>query len=231
MPVYVFDEIDSTNRFAKTLTDNCALVIANSQSAGRGRLNRSFCSPKDAGIYMSLKMPVNDLYANVPFITTLCAVAVHKAIESLFDIECGIKWVNDIYLGDKKVSGILCEGFNDTHVIIGIGINFYPASLPEEIKNIATYLTDYPSSVTRCELTGAICNNIASLINNLPDTSFMEYYKSHSSVLGRDILCIQSDVTFSATAVDINPEGALVVKTDDGFKTLSTGEISIRFTD
>ncbi|MBQ3110785.1 MAG: biotin--[Clostridia bacterium] len=231
IPVYVFDELDSTNRFAKALTDDIALVVANSQSSGRGRLNRSFYSPKDAGIYMSLKIKVSDLYQNVPFITTLCAVAVHKAIDKLYNIDCGIKWVNDIYIGNKKVSGILCEVCDDYHVVIGIGINFYPSSLPEDIRDIATHLTDYPSTVTRCELIAAIFENIYALIQSLPDTSFMDYYKSHSCVLGKKVLCIQGDSSFFAVATDIDSSGGLIVKTPDGLKTLSTGEVTLRITD
>ena len=231
IPIYVFDELDSTNRFAKSLTDDIALVVANSQSSGRGRLNRSFYSPKDSGIYMSLKMPVDDLYNNIPFVTTICAVAVHQAIKALFNIDCGIKWVNDIYIGNKKVSGILCEVCDCTHTVIGIGINFYPSSLPEDITHIATHLTTYPSSVTRCDLIGAICNNIYTLIKKLPNTDFMDYYKSHSCVIGKNVLCIQGDNSFSAVATDIDSFGGLIVKTPDGFKTLSTGEITLRVKD
>lgn len=231
IPVYVFDEIDSTNRFAKTLTEDCALVVANSQTQGRGRLGRSFYSPKGSGIYMSLKMPVEDLYNQIPFITTLCAVAVHRAIKKLFDADCGIKWVNDICIGNKKVSGILCEVCDCAHAVIGIGVNFYPSSLPEDIQHIATHLTDYPSPVTRCNLIGAICNNVSTLIKNLPDTSFMDYYKAHSCVIGKNVLCIQGDNSFSAIATDIDSSGGLIVQTADGIKTLSTGEITLRVKD
>ena len=231
IPVYVFDETDSTNRFAKVLTDDIALVVANSQSSGRGRLNRQFYSPKGSGVYFSLKVNVPDLYSNVPFITTLAAVSVHKAIKKLYNITCGIKWVNDIYIGSKKVAGILCECCDESHAVIGIGINCYPAPMPEELKMVATHLTDYPSLITRNELICEIVNNIFKALSHLPDASFMEYYKEHSIVIGKKVLCIQGDNSFSAIATDIDPLGGLIVKTDDGFKTLSTGEITIRFTD
>ncbi len=231
LPVFVFDELDSTNRFAKALTESCALVVADRQSAGKGRMGRTFFSPKGAGVYLSLKINVPDLYKNVPFITTLASVAVHKSIKELYNIDCDIKWVNDIYLNNKKVAGILCEAPDDTHAIIGIGINVYPSSLPEALKGIATYLAKSFTSVTRNELIASIADNILSLSASLPDTSFMDYYKAHSIVIGKNILCIQQDTTFTATAIDINQNGGLVVKTTDGIRTLSTGEISVRFTD
>lgn len=229
--VYVFDSIDSTNRFAKSLTDEFALVVANSQTHGRGRLDRVFFSPADSGIYMSLKVPVQSLYSFVPFITTLSAVGVHRAVNELLGINLSVKWVNDLYKDGKKVAGILCEVCDDSHVVIGIGINFYASSVPKELEDIATHITDCAVQVTRSELIGAICDNISSMIFALPDTSFMDYYKQHSCVIGKKVKCIQSDSFFVATALDIDSNGALVVLADDGIKTLSSGEISIRFTD
>lgn len=231
LPIFVFDEIDSTNSFAKNLTEDFSLVVADSQIRGRGRLNRSFFSPKGLGIYLSLKVKVSDLYQNVPFITTLAATCVHKAVKKLFNIDCGIKWVNDIYIGNKKLSGILCEIADASHAVIGIGINFYPSSLPDDLKPIATHLTTYPSTVTRNELIGEIVNNLLASISELPKASFMEYYKAHSCVIGKKVLCIQGNCSFTATAVDITPFGGLVVKTAEGLKTLSSGEVSLRFTD
>ena len=231
IPVYVFDEIDSTNRFAKTLNEDFALVVSDTQSMGRGRLGRSFHSPKGVGIYMSVKAKIEDLYNSVPFVTTLSAVAVHQSIKDLFGADCSIKWVNDIYIGSKKVSGILCEAVDASHAVIGIGINFYPSPLPKELEGIATSLSACPSPVSRSILAGRICNALLKLIKKLPDTQFMEYYKANSCVLGKRVLCIQGDESFPAIAKDIDPFGALVVETSTGPRTLSTGEITLRFTD
>lgn len=231
LPVYLFDEIDSTNAFAKTLTEDFALVVSDSQISGRGRLGRTFFSPKGVGIYMSLKIKLSDLYQNVPFITTLAAVSVHQSVKKLYDTDCGIKWVNDLYIGKKKVCGILCEAIDSSHAVIGIGINVYPSPLPEELKNTVTHLATADSSVSRNQLIASVADNIINLLSLLPDTSFMDYYKAHSNIIGKDILCIQPDCTFTATAVDITDTGALIVKTQDGFRALSTGEITIRFTD
>lgn len=231
VPIFVFDEIDSTNTFAKTLTHDFALVVADLQTQGRGRLNRTFFSPKGSGIYLSLKIKVSDLYSAVPFITTLAAVSVHKAIKKLFSINCGIKWVNDIYIGNKKLAGILCEIADASHAVIGVGINFYPSDFPDDLKQIATHLTAYPSAVTRNELIGEIINNLLQLVEALPDSSFMEYYKAHSIVIGKKVLCIQGNSSFEATAVDIDTSGGLIVKTAAFTQTLSSGEVSLRLTD
>lgn len=229
IPLYVFDIIDSTNSFAKKLEEDFALVVADCQSSGRGRLGREFYSPKGSGIYFTLKVKNENLYQNVPFITTLASVAVHQAVKTLCNTDCGIKWVNDIYINNKKVSGILCEIVDETHAVIGIGINFYKSALPENLKNIATSLFDDTSPVTREELIAYVADNLFRLLSKLPDTSFMEYYKSNSIVLGKKVLCITGEQSFEATATDITPQGALVVQAADGMRTLSSGEITLRF--
>lgn len=231
LPVYAFDSIDSTNQFARTLSEDCALVVADTQHSGRGRMGRRFFSPKGTGVYLSLKINVPDLYKNVPFISTLASVAVHKAINSLYCVSCGIKWVNDIYIGTKKVAGILCEAPDCDHAIIGIGVNVYPSTFPEELKSSVTYLTEHGSSVTRNMLISEITDNLISLLKALPDTSFIDYYKIHSIVIGENIVCITPEGTFTGIATGITDECALIVQSPDGIRTLSTGEVSIRFTD
>ncbi|MGM9552594.1 MAG: biotin--[acetyl-CoA-carboxylase] ligase [Clostridia bacterium] len=229
VPIYVFDEIDSTNRFAKELDLDFALVVSDSQYSGRGRLGRKFYSPKGTGIYMTLRVKVSDLYNLVPFITTISATGVHKAIKTICHKDLCIKWVNDIYANGKKVSGILCEIADDSHAVIGIGINFLSSPMPEELSCIAASLFEHDAPITRCELIAKVTDNILTLLSHLPDTSFMEYYKANSIVLGKDVLCIQGNSTFEAHVLDIDPKGGLVVKTKDKVVTLSSGEITVRF--
>lgn len=230
LPVYVFESLDSTNRFAKTLTEDFALVVADCQTNGRGRLNRSFFSPKGTGIYFSLKVKIPHLYENVPFITTAAAVAVHRAITAVSNVKSGIKWVNDIYIGNKKLSGILCEAVDDCHVVIGIGINYTPSSLPDDLTDIVTFLYNKEPLVTRNEIIALIVDNLLDITSDLSDTSFMEYYKTHSIVIGKKVLCIQGENSFEATVLDIDNQGGLLVKTASGIKTLSSGEITLRLT-
>ncbi len=227
IPVYYFDSIDSTNSFAKTLTEDFALVVANCQNLGRGRLGRSFHSPQ-GGIYFSLVASVSDLYQNVPFITTAASVAVIKAIKALYNVETSIKWVNDVYLEGKKIAGILCEVADASRVVIGIGINFYKTALPKEIEHTATYLFETEAPHNRNRFVSLITDNLLSILSNPEDKSFMEYYKAHSLVIGKAVICTRGNESFEAKAVDIDSDGALVVETPQGIQRLNSGEISIK---
>ena len=144
--IHVFEKIDSTNNYAKGLdvSGGLHLIIASEQTAGRGRLGRSFYSPAEKGIYMSLAFePHFDLDKSL-FVTTLSAVAMCRAIEEVTGLSPKIKWVNDIYLNGKKLSGILTEAESNFEtgmiqkIIVGIGVNCFSCDMPEEIQEVAT---------------------------------------------------------------------------------------------
>ena len=152
--VKYYDEIDSTNdearRFAQNENSDC-LIIANQQTKGRGRRGRTFFSPKDSGIYMSLIVHVGKNVEKLSSITAVAAVSVAKAVDTVVYNEQNtslIKWVNDVYIADKKVSGILTEAYSFMedeeagYLIIGFGINVYEpqTGFPKEIKNTAGFL-------------------------------------------------------------------------------------------
>ena len=147
LKVFRYESIDSTNNEAKRLLKaekGDFLVIADEQTAGRGRQGKSFYSPKDTGIYMSLVKRRGEALADAVSATTAAAVAVCRAIEALSDKKPAIKWVNDIYLGSNKIGGILCESVNSGNnrdsaaVIIGIGLNLSTPSFPDDIPNAAS---------------------------------------------------------------------------------------------
>ena len=147
LKLYFFDEIDSTNNFAKKLieegTTDEAVIIARTQTAGRGRQGKSFYSPSDSGIYMTVVLNPNSKISTVVTLTAKIACIVAKSIYEVYGIQVGIKWVNDLYLNNRKVCGILCEADNDydnmllKHVYVGIGINMTTIDFPEDIKNSA----------------------------------------------------------------------------------------------
>lgn len=231
--VFVFDTIDSTNLFAKrefaTAKEHPLIVVANSQTAGRGRMGRNFYSPKDTGIYMSIAINTKQV-SNILSVTAKTAVGVCRALEGL-NLSPKIKWVNDIYINNKKVCGILAEGIVDNEnsiidgIVIGIGINVSTASFPQEIEDIATSLG---TNEDRNVIISSIVNNVLGVI--LDDTGdFISEYKEKSLVIGKEITCFSATDSFSATAVDVDSNGSLIVKLEDGtFKTISTGEVSIR---
>lgn len=237
IPVYYYDTINSTNARAKLFceshkdTNINALFVANHQSEGRGRLGRSFYSPSDTGLYMSLLTKPPKDTSDMVCLTTAAAVCVTQALEELCDIKPQIKWVNDIYLGSKKVCGILCEAVTSDktnaidYVIIGIGVNISTTDFPTEISGIATSIGQ---DINRNELCAKITDNLIDMKNTIANRSFIDEYKAHSLVLGKEITYTQNGETKSATAIDIDNNGGLVIKTESGIDTLSTGEISVR---
>ena len=202
-------------------------------------MGKSFYSPSKSGIYMSILLRPTISAEESLFLTTSAAVATAKAIEDVSDKIAQIKWVNDVYIDNKKVCGILTEGvFNiETnhldYAIVGIGINvcFPEDSFPKEIENIATAIFENPTDAA---------NKRSILIARLLDY-FMEYYKdfhskkyvkeyiNRSMILGKEINIVDKDKIIPATAVEIDKKCRLKVKLKDGsYKWLSSGEVSIR---
>jgi BirA family biotin operon repressor/biotin-[acetyl-CoA-carboxylase] ligase len=216
------EETDSTNRVAKELARQGAphgtAVLAKRQTAGRGRLGRSFFSP-EGGLYLSVILRPQCKPDDLALMTPMAAVAVCRALEELC-IAPRIKWVNDLYLGDKKLCGILCEGCGDA-VIVGIGLNLYtpeggfPADIP------ATAL-DVP--VDRMVLAEAIRKQL------LQPGDFLEEYRSLCLTVGKTVTVhpVQGE-PYEARALEIDHRCRLVVESCRGVETLDSGEVSVRF--
>lgn len=214
---------DSTNRVAKELARQGAphgtAVLAKRQTAGRGRLGRAFFSP-EGGLYLSVilrpQCPVEDR----ALMTPMAAVAVCRALERVCGASPGIKWVNDLYIGSKKLCGILCEGCGDA-VIVGIGLNLrtpeggFPADIP------ATAL-DVP--VDRQALAEAIRQQL------LQPGAYVAEYRERCLLLGKTVTVhpVRGE-PYEARAVDIDHRCRLVVESRRGVETLDSGEVSVRF--
>ncbi len=226
--VSVFDTIDSTNSEAKRSSVPFPhLICADSQSAGRGRLGRSFYSPEKTGLYMSLAFEPRAHMADAVTVTAAAAVAVCAAIDRLCGTDCKIKWVNDVYLSGKKVCGILTEATtkgDKTVIIVGIGINCTTEAFPEDIRDRAGSI----GCLDREALAAAVVNKLIYYCNNLEKRDWLPEYRRRSLVLGEKINYTESGITKEATAVDIDENGGLVVKENGVIKTLSTGEITVR---
>ena len=235
----LLEETDSTNRVAKELAwqgePEGTLVVANVQSAGRGRLGRSFYSPAGSGIYMSLILRPNLAATQALRITSCAAVAVARAIENVTELSPKIKWVNDIYINNKKVCGILTEaGFSGEgermqHAVLGIGVNVGKIQFPDELSRIATSLgNETKEPVSRSRLLAEICNEFSEFYENIEKGTFLEESKRRSFVLGKQIVVHTSEGMYEAKAVDLNEEGHLIVERDGKRESLYTGEITIR---
>ncbi len=239
--LYVYDEVDSTNEEVKRLAAKGAghgtLAVANQQTAGKGRLGRYFYSPDQTGIYMSLLLKLGLNFSESLLVTTAASVAVCRAIEEVCDISCGIKWVNDIYLHNKKICGILTEAVMDpaegkiSGMICGIGINVGRKEFPEEAGKLADslYHTDEIDANLLNHLTAAVYKHLMELCEKLPDKSYMAEYRERSVVLGKAIRYTDHGVWKNAYVTGINEEGGLELQTEtEGAFTLASGEISVR---
>jgi len=227
------DVLDSTNleakRRAATGERLPMLVTAGSQTAGRGRLGRSFYSPEDTGVYMTVMFLNNSDFGSAVTITTAAAVAVCRAVEAVTGLSPDIKWVNDIYLNGRKVCGILAESslLNRGHVIaVGIGINVTTETFPEELGGIAGSLG---TENIREELIARTAAELLKVAGRDP-AEYMDYYRSRSVVIGREIMFGPHDGEKTpATALGIDDRGGLIVRLPGGEeKTLFTGEITVR---
>lgn len=241
--INIYDVLESTNITAKELANknakNGSVILAEQQTAGKGRLGRNFYSPENSGIYMSVILRLDQSIDCSLLITSAAAVAVCRAIEKMYNVNPQIKWVNDVYLNHKKICGILTEASinykNNSldYIIVGIGINVSTTDFPNDIKNKASsILTNEVISnniISRNELIAEVLNQLEIICGDLEDRTFINEYKNRSCVLGCDINVISMDKQEFAKAIDITDNGYLIVKTIDGeIKQLSTGEITIR---
>ncbi|MCQ2592031.1 MAG: biotin--[acetyl-CoA-carboxylase] ligase [Treponema sp.] len=262
-----FKEIDSTNTYAKkilsengsfrlldgTLTErgkkyHNSIIVSECQTAGRGRLGRTFYSPAKTGIYLSVIYCPEGGITEPAKLTAFSAVAVCRVIKRLYNVSAQIKWINDIFAGNdfsspKKIAGILTEGFTNFETgtiesaVIGIGINIQdnPEYFPEEVAKIAGSITEASSEkenkVTRCRLAAEIAGEVLSIMEE-PTAKVIREYKDLSFLIGQTItvhpIIGNNTKDYQAKAIDIDESAGLVVELSDGSKrTLNSGEVSL----
>ncbi len=235
----VFDVLPSTSTYLKESIKNgekTSLVVALMQTNGRGRQGKTFHSPKDSGVYFSFLANTQDNLAVFNFLTVIVAVALKESIEEIFDVRVGIKWVNDIYIGDKKCAGILSEAvicpktLKTENAIIGIGVNLFEPKngYNEDIKEIATAVSKNVEDGA-CRLIASVINKFNYYFKNfdiLKEEIFSKY-QDYSIMLGRTVEIIGRNGTM-ATCIAIDDECRLVVEHHNGVKeTLYFGEVSL----
>ena len=232
MELCVYESLPSTNRTAYEAAREGAqefyTVVAKSQTAGRGRMERSFHSPV-GGTYFSTVLRPHVPPADYGKLTPIAAVAVHRALSRVTGTVTEIKWVNDLLLHRKKVCGILAESGVDVNgkpfVIIGIGINTAAVSFPPELCDRATFVPCDDSIA----LIKAIMAELADYEKQLASGDWHPYYRAHSAFLGERVLVIRGDYQREGLAADILPDGALQVDFGNGcVEELRGGEISLR---
>ena len=231
--IVFYEKTDSTNTRAKEYAEatdsrETVVFIANSQTAGRGRRGRGFVSNEGAGIYISiLTYPTEDGF-DATRTTAEAAVALARAVEALCQCDVRIKWVNDLFLGGKKLAGILTEGKvaengKIAYSVVGMGINVYKNAISDEISTIATSIEgEINYAPDRSRLAAMIIKEF------LDRGDCYAEYKARSFVIGREVTVVKLNESYPARVIDINPDYSLLIDHDGAEERLFTGEISLR---
>ena len=221
--IVILDTIDSTNNYAKTLAFQGAchgtVILAEHQTGGKGRLGRSFSSPKGKGVYLSAILRFDAPPAALMHLTCMAAEAARRAILDAAGLCTGIKWTNDLVVGKKKLCGILTELVTTPRglaVIVGIGVNCsqQPEDFPPDVAAVAAALSRQLALAAEDMLTPAL---------------WMDSYRSHCVTIGQDVKIVRGEETRYAHVDGMDDQGALLVTLTDGTKeTVFSGEVSVR---
>ena len=237
------DSVDSSNNLAKTLAnegcENGLVVVAEEQGAGKGRLSGGWISPYAKGIWFSVVLKPPFLPQEASKCTLLAAVAVVKAINKIAGVQAAITWPNDILLLGRKLVVILTEMNAEfghiNYVVIGTGINTNatPADYPEEVRHLAVSVCDAATEpFTRVQLLCDILKNMEDLYETAVHEGFapvLAEWRKYSCTLGQDVKVIAPDMTYYGKAEDIDEEGLLIVRKEDGtLEKVVAGDVSIR---
>ncbi len=235
-------ETDSTNEEAKSVAEfgrpHGTLVVAENQTAGKGRRGRKWETDGNNSIAMSLLLRPDISPDKAPMITLVMALAVAEVLEKLTDEEVKIKWPNDILINKKKVCGILTEMAADNgkidHVIVGVGINVNQKQMPEELKDIATSVfMEKGLRMSRADIIVAILEFFEYYFDIFVSTGdlsdIVNSYESYLININNEVRVLDPKGEYTGTATGINDFGELVIQKEDGsFTRVSSGEVSVR---
>lgn len=239
------ESIDSTNNHAKVLAeagaDAWTVVIADKQTAGRGRMGRQFHSPEATGLYMSIILRPTCQAQEANLLTIAAAAAVCEGLQDVFAVEAQIKWVNDCFVNGRKVAGILTEGAIGLeeqklrYAVVGIGINIAPPKegFPEDLESIAGAVVSHQvEDVERSRLANAILERFYDYAENLLQRTYFEVYRERLMMLSRNVILIQGKQKEKVFVMDLELDGSLTVRQEDGkIKRVNSGEVSLRLED
>ena len=239
--IYYFDSIDSTNTKAKELAEeghpSGTLVVADRQTAGKGRRGRSWESPTGIGIFMTLMLKPEINPNNASMLTLVAAMATTRAIRRVTGVPAMIMWPNDIVMNGKKVCGILTEMSAQfdyiNHIVIGIGINVHNEDFSEEIAKTASSLyLESGQHIHRASLIEAFLEEFEDVYAEYLKTEDMEgLQKEYDAMLvnrGRQVCVLDPKEPFEGKAMGITKKGELIVDTWESRKLVSSGEVSVR---
>lgn len=238
--IKVYKTLSSTNTVAKEMASKGVkegtVIVAEEQTAGRGRQGKTFYSPSKTGVYMSIILRPKITAEQSLNITTASAVAVCKVIEEVCNRPAKIKWVNDVYCDDKKVCGILTEasfglesGYIE-YVVLGIGINVKPPKngFPDDINDIASYVTQIQTTDVRNKIIAKVIEYFWDYYLKLSEMTYFDEYRKRNILVGRDVYILKSDNKVQAKAIGIDENCGLIVENENGRQILTAGEVSIK---
>ena len=241
LEVILYDTVDSTNTAAKADAHTArgpALYVARTQTGGRGRLGRSFHSPADTGLYMTVAYTTSQPLTEAVRVTAGASVAAVAAIEALTDKAPAIKWVNDLYLDHAKVGGILTEAVTlpegGTRMVVGLGINLTTTQFPDGLRAPAACLfppeeASHATPAFLGALTGEITHRLLKLTEGgLWEDDCLAFYRRRLLYVGEAVRCTRGSEQFEGIVRGVDENFALLVEVNGVVRALSSGEISVR---
>lgn len=240
--VFHFETIDSTNTFAKSLSKEDAphgsVIIAEEQTAGRGRLQRNWISPKGKNLLFSIVLYPDFSFEKISLLPFAGALAVTDAIETVTGLSSTCKWPNDVLVNRMKVCGMLLESSSGTsisdRVILGIGVNVNQEEFSDDLKFKATSLKiESGVDVDRVVLLHKVLEELENRYEQLahfPSSQLLSDWKMKALLFGKKITVLESEFSFAATAIDVAEDGSLIIQTEDGQKrNVFAGDVSLAY--
>lgn len=236
--IYTFDSIDSTNTYAKFLSQkkgpHGTLLIADEQTAGKGRLQRKWIAEKGKNLTFTLILYPEFSQKKFSTLSFAAALAVADSVEIITKLYCEYKWPNDILINGKKICGMLLESVG-RKIALGIGVNVNQEEFPPDLLQKATSLKiELGRDVDCAILLKKILEELESRYEQLscfPSSTIIEEWKKKSLLFGKKITVLESEFSYTATAVDVANDGSLIIQTDDGMKKrIYAGDVSLGYT-
>ncbi|MDD8018540.1 MAG: biotin--[acetyl-CoA-carboxylase] ligase [Bacteroidota bacterium] len=241
--IFCFDTIDSTNLYSKTLSKTKAphgtLIIAEEQTAGRGRMQRNWVSLKGKNLLFSIILYPDFIIEKTALLPFAGSLAVCDAIETVTGLSSTCKWPNDVLVNKKKVCGMLLESTTENasieKIILGIGVNVNQEEFPEDLKYKASSLKNESGiEINRITLLQKILEELELRYEQLahfPSSQLMNDWKMKALLFGKKITVLEHEFSYTATAIDVADDGRLIIQTDDGTKrSILAGDVSLAYT-
>ncbi|MDP2208507.1 MAG: biotin--[acetyl-CoA-carboxylase] ligase [Bacteroidota bacterium] len=233
-----FETIDSSNTYAKTLSDadakNGMIIIAEGQTCGRGRFNRKWESQKERNLTFSILLKPESALNKIGLLPLLTASAVAKAIEAVTNLEVECKWPNDILINGKKTCGILIESTSTlkiNRIIVGIGLNVNQELFPDGIRLTATSLkNEFGKTIDRIILLADILNRFEDMYFRFTQNDTKEYLSdwiSRCKMFGKEISVSYFEKQIHGKVLRIDSDGSLILKSEDNEIKLFSGDVTI----